>query len=288
MPQLSSFIGLGLLIFSVTFGICYLFAAPKQMLSKLFGLAMFVTIAGITNQQTYSFLSVSTPALMFTLLFLLLAITANIPISARPELVFLRLLGRYFRSCEYLMFSIHWDPKRKKTRFERWKKTFYTYELSTLPTKLGVWARFINSKSLPGTSPQQVQAVLTSLQALSYRMNELLKERGSSEAPFLVQELLSDVRAWRVKVQETFQQLAEEPDAGDKETFRARLAQIIDHLVQRIKETLDKAAKSQLSDRDGENFYRLLGAYRGVSEALVEYVGSAETIDWGPWREERF
>ena len=288
MPQLSSFIGLGLLIFSVTFVICYLLAAPQQMLSRLFGLAMFVTIAAISNEQTYSFLSVSTTALMFVPLFLLLAITANIPFSARPELAFLRLLGRYFRSCEYLMFTTHWDPKQKKTRFERWKKTFYTYELSSLPTKLGGWARFINSKALPGTSPQQIQAVLTSLQPLSYRMNELLKERGSPQAPFLVQELLLDVRAWRVKVQETFQRLAEEPDAGEIETFRAGLAEIIDHLEQRIAETLDKAAENQLSDRDGENFYRLLGAYRGVSEALVEYAGSADTIDWGPWREERF
>jgi uncharacterized membrane protein YccC len=288
MPQLSIFIGLGLLIFSVTFAICYLFAAPKQILSKLFGLAMFLSIASISNEQTYSFLSVATTTLMFGLLFLLLAITANIPFSARPELAFLRLLGRYFRSCEYIMFTTQWDPKQKKTHFERWKKTFYIHELSTLPAKLGGWVRFIDSKALPGTSPQQVQGLVNSLQPLSYRMNELLKERGSSQAAFLVQELRSDVRDWRVKVQETFQRLAEEPDAGDKETFRAGLAQIIDHLEQRIEETLDKAAKSQLSDRDGENFYRLLGAYRGVSEALVEYAGSAETIDWAVWREERF
>ena len=154
--------------------------------------------------------------------------------------------------------------------------------------KLGGWVRFINSKALSDTSPQQVQAVLTSLQALSHRMNELLKERGSFQAPFLVQELRSDVRAWRVKVQEIFQRLAEEPDAGKKKTFLARLAQIIDHLEQRIEETLDKAPENQLSDRDGENFYRLLGAYRGVSEALVEYAGSSETINWTGWREERF
>jgi hypothetical protein len=59
-------------------------------------------------------------------------------------------------------------------------------------------------------------------------------------------------------------------------------------LEQRIKEILDKSTKNQLSDRDCENIYRLLGAYRGVSEALVEYAGSAETIDWAGWREERF
>jgi len=249
---------------------------------------MFLSIAGITNQQTYSFLSVATTVLMFALIFLLLAITSNLPFSARPEQAFLRLLDRYFRSCEYLIFTTHWDPKQKRSRLERWKKNFYTHELSTLPTKLGGWTRFIDSKALPGTSPQQIKALVNSLQPLSYRMNELLKERGSSQAPFLVQELRSDVRAWRVKVQETFQRLAEEPVIGKKETFRAGLDQIIDHLEKRIEETLDKAAENQLSDRDGENFYRLLGAYRGVSEALVEYAGSAETIDWVPWREERF
>ena len=288
MPQLSSFIELGLLIFAVTFCICYLFAAPKQILSKLFGLAMFLAIAGIVNEQTYSFLSVATTSLMFVLLFLLLAITSNIPFSARPEQAFLRLLGRYFRSCEYLMFTTHWDPKQKKTLFERWKKNFYTHELSTLPTKLGVWTRFIDSKALPGTSPQQVQALVNSLQPLSYRMNELLEERGSKQAPFLVQELRSDVRAWRVKVQKTFQRLAEKQDTGDKETFRSKLAEIIDHLEQRIEETLDKAVENQLSNRDGENFYRLLGAYRGVSDALVDYAGSAHAINWNVWREERF
>jgi len=31
-----------------------------------------------------------------------------------------------------------------------------------------------------------------------------------------------------------------------------------------------------------------LGAYRGVSEALVNYAGSTGTIDWTPWQEARF
>jgi hypothetical protein len=83
MPQLASFIGLGLLIFSATFIVCYLCAAPRQMLSRLFGLAMFISIAGISNQQTYSFISVATTSLMFVLLFLLLAITSNIPFTVR-------------------------------------------------------------------------------------------------------------------------------------------------------------------------------------------------------------
>ena len=70
--------------------------------------------------------------------------------------------------------------------------------------------------------------------------------------------------------------------------MRTRLSEIVGHLEKRIEETLDKAAELQLSDRENEHFYRLLGAYRGVSEALVEYAGSSGTIDWTLWREERF
>ena len=288
MPQLSSFTGLGLLIFAVTFAICYLFAAPRQVLGRAFGLAMFIAIASISNEQTYSFFSVANTAMMFPLIFLVLAITAYIPFDLRSERVFLRLLGRFFRSCEYLLTAIRWDPQRSPTRLDRQHKAFHAHEVATLPRKLGVWARFIDTKILSGTSPQQVQALVTSLQALSNRMQELLEARNTPQAQFLVQELLADFRAWRLKVQRTFQRLAEVPDAGEQESFRARLDQIMGHLEERIKGALDKSAEGQLSDQDGENFYCLLGAYRGVSEALVDYTGSAGVIDWTQWHGERF
>ena len=44
--------------------------APRQALGRIFGLALFVTIASITNEQTYSFLKVANTALMFPLMFL--------------------------------------------------------------------------------------------------------------------------------------------------------------------------------------------------------------------------
>ena len=288
MPQLSSFFGLGLLIFAATFAICYLFAEPRQMLGRALGLAMFVTIASISNEQTYNFLSVTTTALMFPLIFLIFALTAYIPFSLRPEQAFLRLLGRYFRSSDYLMSTMRWDPAHATTRLERWRKAFYTRELTTLPAKLGSWAPHLDNQVLPGTTPEQVQALVTSLQSLSYRMMQLLEERDNLQAPFLVRELLADIRAWRLKVQASFQQLSENPTAGEHEVFRTGLDRITEHMEARIREVIDKATNVQLSDQDAENFYRLLGAYRGVSEALVDYAGNAGVIDWARWHEERF
>ena len=99
MPQLSSFIGLGLMIFAATFAFCYLYAAPRQAMGRTLGLVMLVVITGVSNEQSYNFLHVANTVLQFVVMFALLALTANIPHSARPEKAFLRQLGRFFRSC---------------------------------------------------------------------------------------------------------------------------------------------------------------------------------------------
>jgi uncharacterized membrane protein YccC len=288
MPQLSSFTILGPLIFAVTFVLCYLFAAPEQALGKIFGLAMFVNITSISNDQTYSFLSVANIALMFPLIFLLLAITAYIPFSPLPQRAFLRLLGRFFHSCEYLISAMRWDPQYSVTPLKRCRKTFHAHEVSTLPRKLEAWALHIDSKMLPGTSPQQVQAVVSSMQALTYRMHEVLEVNDDTQAQFVAEELLSEIRSWRLEVQRTFRRLSDDPAVGDQEAFSSRLAEITDNLEDRIKRALDKATDAQIDDNDSENTYRLLGAYRGVSEALVEYASNASVISWAQWREGRF
>ena len=59
-------------------------------------------------------------------------------------------------------------------------------------------------------------------------------------------------------------------------------------LEQRIKEALNKSTAGQVSDQDGENFYRLLGAYRGLSDATLEYSSSARLFNWEQWYETRF
>jgi uncharacterized membrane protein YccC len=288
MPQLSSFMGLGLLIFGTTFAYCYLFAEPRQMLGRALGLAMFVTIASISNAQSYNFLSVAATALMFPLLFMIIAITAYIPYSPHPERVFLRLLGRFFRSSAYLTAAMRWDSPHAATPLARWKEAFHAREVATLPGKLGTWAPSLDTRSLPGTAPEQVQALITSLHSLTNRMRQLLEMRDTPQAPFLVQELLEDLRVWRRGIKSALQKLSVDPSAGKQEAFHTALNRVVAHMETRIQDALNKAPAGQFSDQDAENFYGLLGAYRGVSAALVDYVGTAGVINWTPWREERF
>jgi DNA anti-recombination protein RmuC len=226
---------------------------------------------------------------MFVLVFAVLAVAANIPhLVARPEKAFLRLLGRFFRSCEYLMTTMRWNITMTPTRLDHWRKAFHEREVATLPQKLAAWGKAVDTKALPGTTSEQVQELTTNLQALAYRMQEQLEARESRQATFLVRELLEDVRTWRLKVQEVFRGWSRDPANPPLDALRERLAARLDHLEGRIEETLDKAAEGELTEQDSERLYRLLGSYRGLSEAGLEYARTAGGIEWSRWRESRF
>jgi hypothetical protein len=284
MPRLSSFLELGLLLFAVTFTVHYFLASPKQALARILALVMFIAIASISNQQTYSFYSFATLTLMFVLVFLLLKITAYIPGSTHPKHVFLRMLGRFFRSSEYLVMAAVGDSQHADTRLARWKTAFHAHELATLPAKLGTWVPHLGT----ATSQQKAQELLSSLQSLNGRVQELLEERRSRQQGLAAQEVGEAIQAWNLGLRRIFQQLAQDMALEQPDTLRPRLDGMLNRLETQIKGALETTEKTQFSAGDAEKFYRLLGAYRGLSEALVDYAEHAGDIDWVAWREEQF
>ncbi|MDH3788196.1 MAG: FUSC family protein [Xanthomonadales bacterium] len=288
LPHLSGFLSLGTLLFVTTFSLCYFLSDPKQALAKTFALAMFVSIASIDNQQVYSFMVVATNVLMFPVLFSMLAVTAYFPVNLRQEKSFLRLLNRYFRSSGGLLSDMHRDARHAETRFERMRKVFHVREVSSIPTKLAGWAKFLDIKVLPGTDVKHVQALLPRLQDLAGRTKELVEVRRSMSNQRLLNALSDEAMDWRRNLQQAFERLGSAPAEIGQEDYRTRLDELTRRLEARIREILDRSTGEQISREDGKDFYRLLGAYRGVSESLVGYTAAASAIDWGPWHEERF
>ncbi|MDH3772276.1 MAG: hypothetical protein OET79_14980, partial [Nitrospirota bacterium] len=154
--------------------------------------------------------------------------------------------------------------------------------------KLQTWGSHIDPRAVPGNTPEQVQALVTSLQALAYRIKELVEAREYPQADLLVRELLEDVRGWRIAIERLFQHWATDPASEPGDDLEARLQTRLAKLEARIEETLGLAEQGQLSDKDYENFYRLLGAFRGLSEAVVEHARLAADIRWARWQEARF
>ncbi len=288
MPQLSSFWGLGMLLFAATFTICFLFAAPQQVLGRVFGLAMFVAIISVSNQQSYSFFAVANIAMVFPLLFAILAITAYVPYSPLPEKVFLRLLARFFQSAEYLIANLGQDPHQPLSRWQRRRKRFHARELATLPGKLAIWGRVIDPRLFPDTDPKQIQSLVTNVQALSYRISGLIDARRLPQADSLVEELTQDMRQWRLAMQALFRRWSEQPSAEPEQSLEDRLQNKLSTLEERISESFERIGEGRLKREDFQNFYRLLGGFRGVSEAMVAYARLSGAMNLMPWRENRF
>ena len=174
------------------------------------------------------------------------------------------------------------------TRLDRWRQAFHAREVATLPQKLATWGKVLDTKALGGTTADQVLELTSNLQALAYRMQEWVGAREAKQSALLVQELLTDVRAWRMKVQEAFQGWSRDAEVAPAEVLRERLTARLGLLEARIEETLNTIGDERLSDQEREYFYRLLGAYRGLSEAVLDYAATTDGMDWSRWRESRF
>ena len=290
MPHLAGFVELAALIFAAFFVMHYLLGEPRHLVARMFTMASFLIVISIDNQQTYSFSDYANDVLWIMLSLALAFSTAYFPISPRPEKVFLRLLRRFFRHSEFLMARMALDWEQKKGLAGRWKTVLYRNRLLELPAKLVALGPQIDYRTFPDNTQEQVQALVTSLQALALRIKELVEARGQPQAEQLVRELIDDVHAWRMLVEKQFQLWADnqaqsvEPGVDPGDRLKALLAKMEAHM--------DKAftlvSEGQLSDADYENFYRLLGSYRGLSEAAIDYAQLADGINWAPWQEARF
>ena len=252
------------------------------------GLALFLAIASNSNEQSYSFLVVANAALMFPLFFLAVAIGAYIPWSVRPGRAFMRLTDRFFRSSDFLLSAVHDDPRRTEPRLQRWRDAFHAHEVATLPNKLGTWVPYLDDWGLASTSKEQVQPLVVSLQLLGNRMEQLLDERDNPHAPMLIQQLRDDFRGWQNGIRASMRRLTRGPAASDPKRLQSALDETLHKPEARVRDVLDIKPENRCSERDAESIYRLLGAYRGLSEALVDCVDNAAKIDWDPWRQERF
>jgi hypothetical protein len=288
MPHLTSFTGLGAVTFVAVFLICYMNHRPTQALGKAAGLGLLAMLTGVTNEQNYNFLSLANTAVVLALVLAVLAVATHFPVSFRAEHVFLRLLGRFFRACAYLVATLQWDRAHPPTRWQRLRRVLHLGDLARVPGQLAIWGRALPRAALGQSSTEEMQAVVDSLQALAYRMQDLIDTRATPQSQMLVRELGSQVHAWRVGLQDIFRNISQHPEAADYADFRSRLDVMLGRLEEQIKAAVVGADQASVATDENENSIRLLGAFRGVSEGLVNFARQSGGIDWARLREARF
>jgi len=283
LPQLSNFSELAVVVFAVAFTIDFVFHRPQQVLWRTLGLYLFLTLIHVTNEQRYSFTTFANAALQWLLVVGFLSVSEYVPVSQRPEQVFLRMIRRFLNSSTVL-FSRDWQPTGRSSPWHRVYMAFHRHEVAALPLKLGAWGAALPAAALGSTTPAHVQALVTSLRAFSLRMDAFLRARVAPQSELMVEHLHADLLAWRHGIEALLAGLAADPEAAAEGDLRTRL----DAIESRIETAFNAAGETHLSAEEQGNVYRLLGAHRGLSEALVALVGRTAAIDWARLQEARF
>ncbi len=288
MPHLSGYRELGLMIFVVTAGSSYLLWGPRYGPMKPACLAMFLTFISVTNQQSYSFAGYANGVASFLLSAALVIAMESVLGSPRPEKVFLRLLARYFRHAELLMSRL--APEREpRGLVARWRSVTYRNDLLDLPAKLAALVDQIDYRLLPGTQPDRVRHLVMNLTDLTWRIKELVDARDHVSPDPRMEELVAELREWRLLAQQQFRLWSRDPaaalhpSADMSERLHARLSRIGGAL-----EAARSRAGAPGPPLDYQALYRYLGGFRGLSESAIGYADVASEVAWEPWREARF
>jgi hypothetical protein len=282
MPQLSSFLGLGVLLFTLMFLVCYFFNGMTRFFCSMAILNMLV----IQNQQVYVFAPLANFYIFLVMAFAFLFVMSYLLGSPRPEKVFLELLNRFFNSAEFLMSRKALSSGRLST-LERWRIAFHARQLRTFPHKLAAWSSAVDRKCLPEDASEKIQALIISIQSLVYRMEQFLETDPVIREKPLSQDLRDTVKSWHTGIENIFGRWSRNPEAEPVAPLRQGLEEGIIRMEKQTEEVLNRAG-DELSQEEGENFFRLLGGYRGISEAVLAYAGVAQDIKWSLLREERF
>ena len=282
MPRLSSFLGLGTLLFLCMFTVHYLFTGMPRLFCNM----AILNMLQIQNQQVYSFYAMVNVFLFLVMAFTFLFVMSYMLGSPRPEKAMLRMLDRFFRSAEFLMSRTGADASRVSP-IDRWRIAFHQRRLQSMPAKLAAWGTAIDRTQCPDTTPDHVRALVVSLQALVHRLEQLMDAGGPARDAALAQDLRDELATWHAGLEVTFGTWARHPEAEPVASLEQRLERQLAQLEVRLAAVVNTGGRDLGADA-GEQFFRLLGGYRGVSEAALAYAGVAQSINWSQWREEWF
>jgi len=288
MPHLSGFWELGVMIFAATLLIGYLYHRPQDFLARAMGLTMLVIVIGAENEQTYNILYFANWLIAAIFFVAALCVAWRFPVSFRPEVRFLSMQRRYFHSLCWLLSEYRSDADGGTDWLWRRRRAHHLHEITVLPRRLQAWSATLPAEMMKHEDPKQLESFLHVLEEISDRIRALFEAESATPLHPRVTELTGLMREWRTSVQGISRELSVRPGTADLTVSRARLQDTVTRIEEQIEDALDKFGEKGLSLAESERIYRVLGACRAVSGALMDAIEKGLLIDWTRLREARF
>ena len=292
MHHLSGHLQLSVMIFIGVFVLQYVLYPHVHPMPRIFATIGFTIVIDAENHQHYSFQHYLQTVLWMASALAVTLFVRFAFIPRRPDVIFMRVLDQFFRHADFLLSAHDAEGKPDRSLTRRARSFFYRHSLLEEADKLALFAGQVDPRTgqptyrlRRGASPEQVQELVRSVYALGHRIDALMEAREAWQSNLVDKNLLDEKREWYQVVHEWFRRRpGSAQTTGLADDLPARQAK----LEARIDEAFARIGEGELSTEDYENFYRRLGNYRGLSEAVVEYARVAAALDWPRWRETRF
>ena len=279
MPEFSMFSELGLLLWILCFLNVYLLSG----LMVSVGFLAIINMLGISNEQSYNVAAMMNTYVFFLLVMVVVTMLSYILGAFRPEKVFLKMIRRYFHSSEIILSALG-DKPADYSLYQRLRLAYHQQELQLLPAKLGIWGGAIDSSEFPDAAPANIQAVVTTLESLTYQVEDLCVLRRHPEVDSSIVVLRSDIREWRLALMKVFTILAD--GQLPQKDLAAKLASRMESITVHTEEIIEQGRVIKVEDK--QKLYRLLGGFRRLSQEVVVYAGVAGQINWSDLHREHF
>jgi hypothetical protein len=288
MPLLDSGFAILTLIFLYTF--CFGWLGGRSPVLKIGPLVMFVMMANITNDQSYSFIAMVTAGLLMLLGTGIVVLVHRLLSPRHPEKILLRSLQRFFNGCDRIISAYEPLTQRQQSRARRQRKRLFETRILPLPGQLQATANGLDYELFPDNSRDKVENLLDRLYALRSRLQalEMTYDRAAGESAGLLQRIHPLRGEWGERVQAVFRQWARPGPADTLIDAWHNQPGPANDLEQRLSELRRTHTDGEFDETALQNLYALIGSVKGLLHAMEELQESMLQINWNQWSAARF
>ena len=279
MPWLDGGIGLLTMIFLLSFTCAYLSA--RWPMVKLSVMILFVMTTGISNEQSYSFMAWVSSEFSMVMAGLIVNLVVMFMLPIRPEKMMAQKLRGFFHACAVVTrsFISGVDKKPKAEQAMR--------EVRRAPGELRGVENTLDYSDFPSNAQARMSHLVDLVDSISARLNmvQVILQRIEANGPIknppgseLLQRLHQIFEGW-INVTTATSISKQKKDA---------IASLYHALEQDIAKYNADPEAHAYDERLAINLLALLGAVRGLLDAMAAMDRSVDEIHWEEWAVARF
>ncbi len=285
MPHLDGFGQLAtFMIFPSTFLILYFFDG----VNKALGLSTWVTAVQFNgNVQTYSFTFFTDALAAMFIALCIMQILWQFPFNFAPQQAYNRLLKRFLRSATRVITSMD-NADAPEGWWQRQIRVYHEKQIALIPQKLPIWASQLPKETVGDEMVNQATALAVSLGVIGARLEDLVALRNGPGATLWNAEMRGELEIWRNEIAALEAATRGKSATRSPTDFDGKARALIDQLETSFADARARGAGETSIPVQVDTVYSLLGAYRGLTEAISESLKLSNAMDWPRLREPRF